>query len=263
MSQQAERIPMQINVITIFPEYYDSPLEASLIGKAIDRGLVRVRLVDPRDFAGSERRVDDYSYGGGPGMVMTPGPIFDAFESIEGAESGPVVALSASGRRFDQALAGELAEEAVITIVTGRYEGIDHRVSEHLCTLELSVGDFVVAGGDVGALAIIEAVTRLLPDVMGNAMSAESESFSPSSGGLLEYPQYTRPPVYRGWTVPDVLTSGDHGAVDTWRRRESLRRTALNRPDLLVADSLADDEVAWLRSEGLWEPPRRDDRNSD
>ena len=220
---------MRIDVFTIFPEYLAGPLDLSLIGRARERALVDVRLHDPRDHTDDRHRtVDDAPFGGGPGMVMRPEPIFDAVEAARPPR--PLLLLSASGRPFDQAYAGELAATDGFSLLCGRYEGVDQRVADHLCDGEVSVGDVVLAGGEVGALLIIEAVTRLLPGVMGNDASGVEESFA---DGLLEYPQYTRPAEYRGWAVPEVLRSGDHARIAAWRRDQARERTAARRPDLL------------------------------
>jgi tRNA (guanine37-N1)-methyltransferase len=220
---------VRIDVFTIFPEYLDPPLAVSLLGRARDVGMLDVRLHDPRAFTTDRHQsVDDQPFGGGAGMVMTPEPLFAAVEAAEPPR--PLLLLSAGGRRFDQAYARELAAGAGFSLVCGRYEGVDQRVADHLCDGELSIGDFVLAGGEGAALVVIEAVARLLPGVMGNEASATEESFT---DGLLEYPQYTRPAEFRGWAVPEVLRSGDHGRIARWRAAQALRRTMARRPDLL------------------------------
>ena len=222
--------PFRIDVFTIFAEYLEGPLDVSLVGKARAAGDVDVRLHDPRNATTDKHRsVDDEPFGGGAGMVMMPGPLFDAVEAAEPAR--PLLLLSASGRRFSQRIAEELAAGDGFSLVCGRYEGVDQRVADHLCDGELSVGDFVLAGGEAAALIVIEAVVRLRPGVMGNAASASEESFSDS---LLEYPQYTRPASFHGWEVPEVLRSGDHGRIARWRHAQALRRTLARRPDLLA-----------------------------
>ncbi|HTL87405.1 MAG TPA: tRNA (guanosine(37)-N1)-methyltransferase TrmD [Acidimicrobiia bacterium] len=224
---------MRIDVFTIFPEYLDTPLRVSLLGRAQETGLLDVRLHDPRDDTNDKHRsVDDEPFGGGAGMVMTPEPLFAAVERVDPAR--PLFLLSASGRRFDQACARELAAGDGFSLICGRYEGVDQRVADHLCDDELSVGDFVLAGGEAAALVVIEAVTRLLPGVMGNADSARDESFNDS---LLEYPQYTRPAVFRGWEVPEVLRSGDHGRIAAWRAEQARERTRARRPELIEPES--------------------------
>jgi len=232
---------VRIDLFTIFPEYLDGPLAASLLGRARERDLLDLRVHDLRDWTDDPHRsTDDTPFGGGAGMVMTPGPIFGAVESTEPPR--PLYLLSASGSRFDQGLAEQLAAGSGFSLICGRYEGVDQRVADHLCDGELSVGEYVLAGGEAAALVVVEAVARLVPGVMGNVASGEQESFA---GGLLEYPQYTRPAEFRGWAVPDVLRSGDHARIERWRRRESLRRTLERRPDLLDRP-LTDDEQRLL-----------------
>ncbi len=219
----------RVDVFTIFPEYLDAPLRVSLVGRARERGDLDVRLHDPRDATTDvHRSVDDQPFGGGAGMVMMPGPLFDAVETARAQR--PLLLLSASGERFTQAIARKLAEGDGFSLICGRYEGVDQRVADDLCDGELSVGDFVLAGGEAAALVVIEAVARLLPGVLGNDASTSDESFSES---LLEYPQYTRPASFRGLDVPEVLRSGDHGRIERWRRAEALRRTMARRPELL------------------------------
>ena len=243
---------MRIDLFTIFPEYLEGPLAASLLGKARERGLLDVRTHDLRDWTDDRHRTtDDTPFGGGAGMVMTPGPIFAAVEAVDPPR--PLYLLSASGRRFDQRIAEELvAGGQGFSLICGRYEGVDQRVADHLCDGELSVGEYVLAGGEAAALVVVEAVARLVPGVMGNAASGEQESFA---DGLLEYPQYTRPAEFRGWAVPEVLRSGDHARVARWRRREALRRTLDRRPDLLerLHRPLTDDEQQLLDEQPLQE----------
>ena len=230
---------MRIDVFTIFPEYLAGPLAASLLGKARDRGLLDLRVHDLRDWTDDRHRsVDDTPFGGGAGMVLTPGPVFAAVEAVEPPR--PLLLCSAAGRRFDQAMARELAAGAGFSLLCGRYEGVDQRVADHCCDGEVSVGDFVLAGGEAAALVVIEAAARLVPGVMGNDESATQESFA---DGLLEYPQYTRPADFRGWAVPEVLRSGDHVRVARWRRAEALRRTRERRPDLLDRPLTPDEEA--------------------
>jgi tRNA (guanine37-N1)-methyltransferase len=221
---------VRIDVFSIFPEYLDGPLGASLLGRARERGRLDVRIHDPRDHATDRHRsVDDSPFGGGAGMVMAPEPLFAAVEAADPVR--PLFLLSASGRRFDQTVARELAAGPGFSLVCGRYEGVDQRVADHLCDGELSVGDVVLAGGEAAALVVVEAVVRLVPGVMGNDESALDESFT---DGLLEYPQYTRPAEFRGHAVPPVLLSGDHARIERWRRAQALRRTLARRPDLLT-----------------------------
>ena len=234
---------MRIDVFTIFPDLIEGFCAASLVGRARQRGVVDIRVHDPRDATSdAHRSVDDAPFGGGPGMVLKPEPLFDIVEKI--APPRPILLLSPSGRTFDQAYAHELAGLDGLSLVCGRYEGVDQRVRDHLVDGEVSMGDYVLSGGEVGALAIIEAVTRLVPGMMGNAESADVESFA---GGLLEYPQYTRPASFRGWDVPDVLRSGNHALVERWRRAQALRLTIGRRPDLIEArGGLTEDDRALL-----------------
>jgi tRNA (guanine37-N1)-methyltransferase len=235
---------VRIDVFTIFPQYLEGPLGLSLIGRARERGLLDLRVHDPRDHAVDRHRtVDDTPFGGGPGMVMRPEPIFDAVESV--APARPLLLLSASGRPFDQHLARELAAGNGFSLLCGRYEGVDQRVADHLCDGEVAVGAVLRAGGEAAARVVGEAVARLVPGVRGNDESAVQESFA---DGLLEHPQYTRPAEYRGWSVPDVLRSGDHARIGRWRRAAALRRTLAWRPDLLPGgeDGLASADRALL-----------------
>jgi tRNA (guanine37-N1)-methyltransferase len=234
---------MRIDIFSIFPGYFDGPFDASLLGRAREAGLVDLRLHDPRDHTDDRHRtVDDAPYGGGVGMVMMPGPLFASFESADAPR--PLLLLSAGGRRFDQSVARELAEMDGFSLMCGRYEGVDQRVAEHLCDGELAIGDYVLAGGEAAALVVVDAVTRLVPGVMGNECSGDEESFS---GGLLEYPQYTRPADFRDHAVPEVLRSGDHVRIARWRRATALRRTMEQRPDLLAGRPLDEEEEAVLR----------------
>lgn len=239
---------MEIHVFTILPALLEAPLAGSLLGRARERGLVDVRIHDLRQFTEDvHRSVDDAPFGGGAGMVLLPEPIFDAVEAVEPPR--PLLLLGPGGRRFDQGVAEELAASPGFSLLCGRYEGVDERVRERLVDDELSVGDYVLAGGEAAAWVVVEAVTRLLPGVMGNEASADDESFS---HGLLEYPHYTRPASYRGWDVPDVLRSGDHGRIARWRRAQALARTIARRPDLIEArGGLTDDDHALLAEFGL------------
>jgi tRNA (guanine37-N1)-methyltransferase len=239
---------MRIDVFTIFPDLVEGFAGASLLGKARGRGLLDVRVHDLRSEATDPHRsVDDAPFGGGAGMVLMPEPIFGAVEQVEPPR--PLLLLGPGGRRFDQAWARELAGLEGFSLLCGRYEGVDDRVRQHLVDGELSIGDYVLAGGEVAAMVVLEAVGRLLPGVMGNVASADEESFSE---GLLEYPQYTRPADFRGWEVPEVLRSGDHGRVARWRRAMALARTIEQRPDLVAArGGLTEEEVALLESVGV------------
>lgn len=220
---------MRIDVFTIFPSLIESFASASLLGRARAEGILDLRTWDPREeTTDMHRSVDDAPFGGGAGMVMKPEPLFASVERVDPPR--PLLLLGPGGRHFDQRIAQELATTAGFSLLCGRYEGIDQRVHDHLVDGELSVGDYVLAGGEVAALVVIEAVTRLLPGVMGNADSAVEESFV---DGLLEHPHYTRPATFRGWEVPEVLRSGDHGRITKWRRARSLARTLRDRPDLI------------------------------
>jgi len=241
-----EELPaLEIEIVTLFPELFDGILSTTVIGKAVAAGLVAVHRTNPRDFApGRYKQVDDAPYGGGPGMIMRVEPIAAALEAIEAAR-GPShrILLTPQGRVFDQRRARELGARRRLTLVCGRYEGVDERVGAGLCHEQLSIGDFVLAGGELAAAVVLEAVARLVPGVLGCGLSAADESFA---AGRLEYPQWTRPAEWRGQRVPDVLLSGDHQAVERWRRREALRRTLERRPDLVRAHPLSDQETRLL-----------------
>lgn len=233
---------MRIDVFSAFPEFFETPLRASLLGRARERGLLDLRVHDLREYATDRHRsLDDAPFGGGAGMVMLPEPLFAAVESV--TPPRPLLLLSAAGERFDQARAAQLGDTPGFSLLCGRYEGVDQRVADHLCDGELSIGDYVTAGGEVGALVVIEAVTRLVPGVMGNVESGHDESHV---DGLLEYPQYTRPAEFRGWSVPDVVRSGDHARVARWRRAQALHRTRARRPDLFAARALSEADAAAL-----------------
>jgi tRNA (guanine37-N1)-methyltransferase len=234
---------MQFNLVTIFPEYFHSPLGCGLMGKAGERGIVRFSFVNPRDFSTDRHAsVDDRPYGGGPGMVMALDPLVRALESV--SDPGRIVHLSPRGRSLDQALVRELSQERALTLVCGRYEGVDDRLHRFFATDPVSVGDFVLSGGEGAAVCLIESVSRLLPGFMGSEESASEESFT---SGLLEYPHYTRPSSYRGVFVPEVLLSGDHARIDRWRREQALETTLESRPDLLDRANLEPQDYAYLR----------------
>jgi tRNA (guanine37-N1)-methyltransferase len=244
----SEKPALHVELVTLFPELFDSFLAASLLGKAIESGVVAVDRTNPRDHAGGRHKsVDDTPYGGGPGMVMRPDPIALAIEDIE-AKRGRAfrVFLSPSGTLFSQPLATELANRGRVLLVCGRYEGYDDRVCSLYADQVISIGDYVLAGGESAAQVVIEAITRLVPGVIGCSDSTVDESFS---AGRLEYPQYTRPPQFRDMAVPEVLLSGDHKAIERWRRREALRRTMARRPDLLTTHPLTDEERRLLDRE--------------
>lgn len=235
---------MRIDVFTIFPAIVDDFAGQSLLGKAVAGGQIEVRTHDIRDHTTDvHRSVDDAPFGGGAGMVLRPDPVFAAVEAAEPPR--PLYLLGPGGRRFDQSVAAQLAEGGGFSLLCGRYEGVDHRIREHLVDGELSIGDVVLAGGEVAACLVIEAVTRLVPGVMGNAVSPLTESFGES--GLLEEPQYTRPAEFRGWEVPAVLRGGDHAKVARWRRAQALHRTLAARPDLIERrGGLTDEEKRLL-----------------
>ena len=243
---------MHISVFTALPQILEGPFSASLLGRARERGVVDLRLHDLRHHATDRHRsVDDSPFGGGAGMVLMPEPVFRAVEAVQPPR--PLFLLDPGGRRFDQAMALELAAGGGFSLLCGRYEGVDERVRAHLVDGEISIGDYVLAGGEAAALVIVEAVTRLVPGVMGNEASAGEESFV---DGLLEAPHYTRPADFRGWVVPEVLRSGDHGRVARWRRAQSLARTLARRPDLIEArGGMSDEERRLLEELGQPEYP--------
>ncbi len=235
---------MRIDVFTIFPSLVDGFCSESLLGKCRSNGLLDLRCHDVREHTTDvHRTVDDAPFGGGAGMVMQPGPIFASVEAVQPPR--PLFLLGPGGRCFDQAVANELAASGGFSLLCGRYEGIDHRVREHLVDAELSVGDVVLSGGEVAACLVIEAVVRLLPGAMGNTVSPVTESFGAS--GLLEEPQFTRPSEFRGWVVPEILRSGDHAKIARWRHAQALHRTVRDRPDLIERrGGLSDDDLRLL-----------------
>ena len=237
---------MKFDVLTLFPDMFASYLKEGILGRAIERGLVDVTLSNIRDFAkGPHRTVDDRPYGGGEGMVMKAGPIFRALQSVKRLESqGPVVLFSPQGEPFTQEMAWEMVEWQQIILVCGRYEGVDERVRKTCIDMELSIGDYILNGGELAAMVVIEAVSRLIPDVLGGERSNLEESFE---NGLLEYPQYTRPRVFRDLEVPQVLLSGDHEKIRLWRKKESLKRTLARRADLLQKADLSPEDKAILK----------------
>jgi tRNA (guanine37-N1)-methyltransferase len=258
---------MRFDIFTLFPGIFESPLRESMLKRSIESGLLDVQLHNIRDYAEGRHQVtDDYPYGGGGGMVMKPEPVFAAVEAVLKDEGGrmkdealgvpvqseiltlkskiPIVLLTPQGRVFNQQVAFELAQYDRVALICGRYEGFDERIREHLATDEISIGDYVLTGGELAALVVVDAVIRLKPGVLGDPTGALDDSHA---AGLLEYPHYTRPPDFRGWGVPDVLLSGDHGKVDRWRREQALLRTLQRRPDLLERAALTETERAWLR----------------
>ena len=228
---------MRIDILTLFPDMFESPLSCSILKRAQDNGLIEIALTDIRDFATDNyRKVDDKPYGGGPGMVMMPGPVFDCFEHVRklSPEKGPIILLSPQGQKFNQAKALELSAEKRLIFIAGKYEGFDERIRTGLDAEQISIGDYVLSGGELAAMVIIDAVVRLLAGALGDEDSAKDDSFSESAGGGLEYPQYTRPEIFRGMKVPEILLSGDHAKIAEWRHQQSLERTKKYRPDLLT-----------------------------
>ena len=247
---------MEIHILTLFPGMFQGPLDESMMKRARERGLLGVHLYNIRDYTEDRHRVtDDYAYGGGPGMVMKPEPIFVAVKAVRAdvarrlgdavAGAIPVILLSPRGRPFTQEVAQELAGHEALALICGHYEGVDARVEEHLATDSLSIGDYVLTGGELPAMVVVDAVARLLPGVLGDIGSAQDDSFTT---GLLQEPQYTRPASFQGMDVPEVLLSGDHRAVARWRRKEALRRTWQRRPDLLKKADLTPAERAFLEA---------------
>lgn len=250
---------MRIDVLTLFPEMCEGVFGSSILGKARENGHVTINTVNFRDYSNNKHHtVDDYPYGGGGGMVLKPQPIFAAVEDLiakaserpqsneddlEPASKPRVILMCPQGESFSQQKAGELAQESHLILVCGHYEGYDERIREHLVTDELSIGDYVLTGGELPAMTIVDAVVRLLPGVLGNEMSAVTDSFRT---GLLEYPHYTRPAQFRDWKVPDVLISGHHANIEAWRHEQALKRTLERRPDLLERMTLSKDDLKFL-----------------
>ena len=251
------KIPfMQFEVFTLLPEVFPSYLETSIIKRARERGLIHVDVHNIRDYTHDKHHMtDDTPYGGGGGMVMKPEPVFEAVETVLGLNSPlsqpepesniPIILLTPQGRVFNQTIAKELSAYPRIALICGRYEGIDERIREHLITDQISIGDFVLTGGELPALILIDAVARLLPDVLGDPTGAEDDSHAM---GLLEYPHYTRPPEFRGWKAPDILLSGDHAKIDKWRREQALLRTFNKRPDMLEKAELSKTDLKFVES---------------
>ncbi|HWO73247.1 MAG TPA: tRNA (guanosine(37)-N1)-methyltransferase TrmD [Dehalococcoidia bacterium] len=242
---------MRIDVLTLFPEIFAAPLQASILGRALREGVAEVHVHDIRTYAKDKHQVvDDYAYGGGPGMVMKPEPLAAAIEGVRAmAGPGRTVLLTPQGRLLNQSVVDELAREPRLILVSGHYEGVDERIREHFADDEISIGDYVLSGGEFAALVIIDAVVRRLPGTLGSAESLLEESHS---DGLLEYPQYTRPAEFRGWRVPDILLSGNHGEIARWRRRQRILRTAKRRPDLIekaIKEGLLSEEEQRLAAE--------------
>jgi tRNA (guanine37-N1)-methyltransferase len=242
---------MRFDVFTLFPAMFGGPLDESILKRAQERGRLSVALHDIRDYATDKHHVtDDAPYGGGGGMVMKPEPIFAAVEAIlAGERDVPVVLLTPQGRLFTQDVAVEMSRQRRVVLICGRYEGVDERVRQHLATDELSIGDYVLTGGELAAMVIVDAVARLLPGVLGDPGAVSKDSHA---RGLLEGPHYTRPAVFRGWEVPEVLRSGDHAAVARWRREQALRRTFERRPDLLTRADLTPQDREFLARLAGW-----------
>jgi tRNA (guanine37-N1)-methyltransferase len=240
---------MRFDIFTLFPEMFAGPFSASIIKRAQEMGRVEIVLHNIRDYATDKHHMtDDTPYGGGGGMVMKPEPVFSAVESVLGGEAGvPVILLTPQGRLFSQTVAQELTVHRRLMLICGRYEGVDERVREHLVTDEISVGDYVLSGGEIAAMVVVDAVTRLLPGVLGDPGATQHDSHAT---GLLEHPHYTRPPEFRGWKVPDVLLSGNHAEIARWRREQALRRTWERRPDLLASAKLTPSDRAYLEEIG-------------
>ena len=240
---------MRFHVVTIFPEMFDGLLDVGVLKRAINNRLIEVNLTDIRDFTTDKHRsVDDYQFGGGSGMLLKPDPIFKSVEFIQQQQSldinVPVILMSPQGRTLNQKIVEDLSRFENLVLICGRYEGVDERVREHLVTDEISIGDYVLSGGELAAMVLIETISRLIPGVLGSIESAEDDSFTSE---LLQNPQYTRPSLFRDWSVPEVLLSGDHKEVEKWRRQESLRRTHQRRPDLLNKNKLTKDEHSFIK----------------
>ncbi len=249
---------MKFDIITIFPGFFSGILEHGLLKRAQTSGHASIRLHDLRAYTEDRHHtVDDRPFGGGPGMVFKPEPIFRAVEALRAEAAGaalPVILLSPQGRLLTQAVAGELAREERLVLICGRYEGVDERVAEHLATDEISIGDYVLSGGELAAAVLMEAVVRLLPGVLGNEESAAADSFSTEPAGVLDCPHYTRPAEFQGHGVPEVLLSGNHEEVRRWRRRRALEKTLRHRPDLLARAELSEEDRAMLEEIRASEP---------
>lgn len=240
---------MRIDILTLFPGMFAGPFDESIIKRARERGIIQVGVHDIREYAEDRHRVvDDYPYGGGAGMVMKPEPVHRALEAVKDgrADTPWVVLMTPQGDVFKQELAQELSARPWLVLLCGHYEGVDERIRQHMVNQEISIGDYVLTGGELPAMVVADAVVRLLPGVMGSSESAGEESFSQD---LLEYPQYTRPADYEGWQVPEILLSGNHGAIRRWRRDQAILRTAARRPDLLQRAELTDKERDWVNRE--------------
>jgi tRNA (guanine37-N1)-methyltransferase len=244
---------VHIDILTLFPDMFPGPFQTGIFQRAVDRKLVSLGIHNIRDYTHDRHATaDDYPYGGGAGMVMKPEPIFEAVEAIKSGmpavgEAGqlPVILLSPQGRLFSQSIANELSKHGHLILICGHYEGVDERVGQHLATDEISIGDYVLSGGELAAMVIVDAVVRLIPGVLGSPISPLDDSHT---SGLLEYPQYTRPPEYRGWSVPEVLLSGNHAQINRWRRQQAILRTGQRRPELLAAANLSPEESQLVKT---------------
>jgi len=237
---------MRIDILCLFPEMFVSPFDQSIVKRARKLGAVNIFIHNIRDYTCDKHRtVDDYPHGGGPGMVLKPEPIFEAVEAIKllASREMPIILLTPQGRLFSQEIAQELTQHPGLMLICGHYEGVDERVRQYLTTDEISIGDYVLSGGEIAAMVVVDAIVRLIPGVLGSQESLRSDSFS---DGLLEYPQYTRPQTYRSWSVPSVLLSGNHGEIARWRRQQAILRTAERRPDLLNKAILCNEEKKWI-----------------
>ncbi len=241
---------MRFHVLTVFPRMFDSPFAEGIVNRARDRGLIDIKLYDIRDYTHDKHRsVDDYPFGGGPGMLMKIEPVYETLESVKGTASlsqgTPVVLLSPQGRMLTQRVVEEYSQYQDLVLICGRYEGFDERIHQYLATDEISIGDYVLSGGELAAMVMIESIARLVPGVVGSIESAEDDTFTT---GLLKGPEYTRPAEFHGWSVPEILMSGNHAEIARWRRQESLHRTFSRRPDLLPEAELAGDDLEFLES---------------
>ena len=248
---------MQFEVFTLFPEIFPPYLDSSILKRARERGLIDIRVHNIRDYSHDRHHTtDDVPYGGGGGMVMKPEPVFEAVETVLGVSRSqpamqtgvPIILLTPQGRVFNQSMAQELSRNEIVALICGRYEGVDERIREHLVTDEISIGDYVLTGGELPALILIDAIARLLPGVLGDPDGAFDDSHA---SGLLEYPHYTRPPEFRGEGVPEVLLSGDHAKIAKWRREQSLSRTLERRPELLAGAALSKEDILFLKGKGF------------
>lgn len=231
---------MSIHILTLFPAMFSGPFSESIVKRAVDQGLVEISIYNIRDYTSDKHHVvDDSPYGGGPGMVLKPEPIFKAVEAVRGETGMPVILLTPQGKLFSHRVAEELAQNEKMMLVCGHYEGVDERVREHLVTDEISIGDYILSGGELAAMVVVDAVVRQVPGVLGSEESVEDDSHAK---GLLEYPQYTRPQSFHNWEVPEVLLSGNHAEIARWRRTQSLKRTLRRRPDLLQQAELSDED---------------------